>query len=131
VCAPFPPTKGDPLSTPETGAGGVPPCPPGLCGSPEIQPYLAAICTDMDWPPGHPVLIARPDGTICSCTCGAGAPPDAGAERVTVPPCSAEWCLELRPYLNQVCRDHGFPPGHRILVDNRDGTYCYCVCGGG
>jgi hypothetical protein len=109
----------------------VQPCPPDLCGSPAIQPYLAALCADMDWPPGHPVLIARPDGTICSCTCGESAPREAGAERVTVPPCSSERCLQLRPDINQICRDAGYPPGHRIMVQNPDGTYCYCVCGEG
>jgi hypothetical protein len=34
-----------------------------------IKDKLNELCRAMAWPPGHPVLIQKPDGTLCTCKC--------------------------------------------------------------
>jgi hypothetical protein len=113
-------------------AGDIPPCPPEVCADPQVQAYIAELCKQPGWPPGKPVLVMQPDGKLCACYCG-GAPKAAGGEAAPVPACSADLCRELRPTIDQLCRDLGYPPGHKVLVVNPGpgGGYCYCTCGGG
>ena len=118
----------------ETGAARgaeVQPCPPGFCDDPQVRAYANEVCKQQGWPPGHKVLFYR-DGQLCYCDCGGGTGAAAGAEPgVQLSPCSAELCRELRPYIERVCHDQGWPPDHPVLVANPDGGYCYCTCGQG
>jgi hypothetical protein len=45
----------------------VEPCPPKVCE--QYRDPIAKVCRDNGWPPGQPVLIALPDGKICTCPC--------------------------------------------------------------
>jgi hypothetical protein len=114
----------------ESGAGSgrdFPPCPPEVCGNPQIQQFIARYCHDMKFPPGTPVPVVY-DGKVCYCDCG-GATEAGDLEGAAVPPCSGELCQELRPQIEQACHDLGYPPGNKIIIVDPRGGYCYCICG--
>ncbi len=55
------------------GPSSIPPCSSDVCA--QYADQIAALCHQIDWPAGRPVLIAQADGSLCTCTCGGGSAP--------------------------------------------------------
>ena len=53
-----------------------PACPPEVCS--RVQAKINQYCKDMGFQPGHPVIIAEPDGSVCYCECGGGSNESGG-----------------------------------------------------
>ena len=48
-------------------------------------------------------------------------------------PCPDGFCddHEVRAFVRQTCETNGWPPGHQVLVQTADGSWCYCQCPSG
>ncbi len=116
--------------TAESGNATVPPCSSDVCG--RYRDQIAALCRRADWPPGQPVLIIQPDGTLCACTCGGAATTPAGEgagenQGDVIQPCQDTACY-LDPRMIEACQQA--PAGQSVMLEGPKG-YCYCYCWGG
>lgn len=45
-------------------------------------------------------------------------------------PCDPQYCSQNRDRINDTCHKLDYPPGHAIILQMPNGSFCYCICGG-